>query len=692
MTKQRVQGAKSPHRFPVGVTFGAIITLASAVILGVALVTIVRTVEVQDAAQAEQTARSTANTIVGAVQKLFETTFAVADFTAGGLDALHATKPADGNGYDALVRNMVTDGRYGAWLAWEGGLAGTESGAIPRGADVSSYFHQNGMELLRERVPDEILRSDLFRVPRLQGKAILLEPHAIEAENGDPTLVTSFAKPLEIDGRVVGVLAVDVKLDAIADAVAELEGAKGATLAIVSDDGRIAVANGRDVGAQPASALGPRLAALFDRSKRTGDGFGTSTVDGRPSVTGWATIRFGNVAKPWHLLMIVPEVQLFATSGRGQAAVVGVCGAALAAILILALATMQALVGTPLARVSGAIADIGAGLFEVAVPGGRRRDEIGDIARAVMRLQESRLEIARLREQQGESEYRRIAEREADMARLSADFSGSIERVAGSLNTISRKVEAQSQDLAANVVSTMGQIEGLASAAASTRVGMNEAALATTSLINSIEAIETHIDTGRRTSRVVEKDAEATEHSLSDLRRAVGAVGRVIRLIRTIAEQVNLISLNATIEAARAGASGRGFAVVAQEVKELANQTAAATLDVQSLVAAIETASEAAAERVDTMRRTFVGAQAVSTTIADQLELQSRATGSLRQLVARALDSATAVETTAASLNHATKRVGAGADVLQVQGGVLHAEVAALNDEMRRFVDTLVAA
>jgi methyl-accepting chemotaxis protein len=69
-------------------------------------------------------------------------------------------------------------------------------------------------------------------------------------------------------------------------------------------------------------------------------------------------------------------------------------------------------------------------------------------------------------------------------------------------------------------------------------------------------------------------------------------IGKVIETITYISEQTNLLSLNATIEAARAGNAGKGFAVVAGEIKDLARQTAEATMDIQRMVTGIQKVSE----------------------------------------------------------------------------------------------------
>ncbi|TKJ16843.1 GAF domain-containing protein [Blastococcus sp. CCUG 61487] len=97
---------------------------------------------------------------------------------------------------------------------------------------------------------------------------------------------------------------------------------------------------------------------------------------------------------------------------------------------------------------------------------------------------------------------------------------------------------------------------------------------------NVLSASSVAADSQRLTS-----DANAEVTSLGELS---GDIDKVVKVIRGIAEQTNLLALNATIEAARAGDAGRGFAVVAGEVKELANETARATTEVDSKITAIQ--------------------------------------------------------------------------------------------------------
>ncbi|EZP64754.1 methyl-accepting chemotaxis protein [Pseudomonas sp. RIT357] len=129
--------------------------------------------------------------------------------------------------------------------------------------------------------------------------------------------------------------------------------------------------------------------------------------------------------------------------------------------------------------------------------------------------------------------------------------------------------------------------------------------------------------------------------SVADLAGQVREIGKVIDVIRGIADQTNLLALNAAIEAARAGEQGRGFAVVADEVRALAHRTQISTVDIEKMIGEVQVGAD---DAVAAMNKSLTWANNTQTLAQNAGEALERITASVAKINERNLVIASASE------------------------------------------------
>jgi len=162
------------------------------------------------------------------------------------------------------------------------------------------------------------------------------------------------------------------------------------------------------------------------------------------------------------------------------------------------------------------------------------------------------------------------------------------------------------------------------------------ASTAADELSRSIAEINRQLAHATEVVRAATTEAQSTNRDIAGLAQAAQKIDDVVKLIQSVAGQTNLLALNATIEAARAGTAGKGFAVVAAEVKALAVQTAKATDDIASQIAAVQASTHSAVRAIGGISGRMEEIQQFTAAIASAVEQQHASTSEISSNVAAA--------------------------------------------------------
>ncbi len=265
------------------------------------------------------------------------------------------------------------------------------------------------------------------------------------------------------------------------------------------------------------------------------------------------------------------------------------------------------------------------GEIEATIPDTDKKDEIGDMARAVDVFRDAMRERARLEHEEVVAAERRL-ERQRLVDAMIHDFDRTVQRILVTVDTQIARMLETAEGLTMLATDAEGRGEVVAGAAQETSSTVATVASATEELTASIEEINRQIGSARDVVGRAGEVAGSTRAEMHELAGAAERIGEVVGLIHAIAAQTNLLALNATIEAARAGEAGRGFAVVAQEVKNLAQQTAKATEEISAQVGGIQTSTTGAVKAIEDIVHIMDDIDRMTVTIATTVDEQRAAT------------------------------------------------------------------
>ena len=340
-----------------------------------------------------------------------------------------------------------------------------------------------------------------------------------------------------------------------------------------------------------------------------------------------------------------------------------------------------------LSRVMGRLADND---LTTEVPGCKRRDEIGGMARAVEVFKRNGIERRALQER----EMAEIAQREERSRRRDAATAAFNSDVAGIMETVSSaatELDATSNSLSSTAEQAARQASIVAAGAEEANANVQTVAAATEELSASISEISQQMTEARTVAGHANDESRRANERIQGLVESAQRIGEVVRLIQDIASQTNLLALNATIEAARAGDAGKGFAVVAGEVKTLASQTAKATEEITGQVQAVQHATQEAVQAIAGIGETIGRIHEISAAIAAAVEQQGAATNEIARNVAQASAGTSEVTSNIAAVNEVARETGESANHVLKAVGDLNTQSTRLQATIDSFIREMSA-
>ncbi len=290
----------------------------------------------------------------------------------------------------------------------------------------------------------------------------------------------------------------------------------------------------------------------------------------------------------------------------------------------------------------------------------------------------------------------------ADMKNMQQGLRNTIQHISSSVDQIaaaSEELSAVSSETTANLQQQSTEIEQAATAVNQMTAAVDEVAR---NAVSTSEASRQSEQTAQRGREQVLKAVQSitalttgvtdTQREIEQLAERVHGIGKVLDVIRAIADQTNLLALNAAIEAARAGEAGRGFAVVADEVRALAHRTQQSTQEIEQMIGSIRAGTDQSVSAMQSCNGLASATLEVAEAAGQALEEITRSISEINErnlLIASASEQQAQVarevdrnlvgirDLSAQVLNGATHTDGAGQDLARM--------AADLNEAVARF-------
>jgi methyl-accepting chemotaxis protein len=345
-----------------------------------------------------------------------------------------------------------------------------------------------------------------------------------------------------------------------------------------------------------------------------------------------------------------------------------IIGSSVLALLVglIAALVITRLIVSPLRSVIRAAQQIASGDLSATVEV-KRRDEIGQLMLAMQQMG-------------------------ASLSGIVSGLQAGIEQLATSAHSLSAVTEQTNLE----VNSQREETEQVATAMNQMTATVHDVARNAEEAAQAAQTADGKVESGQQVVRqsmqrieALASSASSASHSIENLSAEIQNIGKVLGVIKSVAEQTNLLALNAAIEAARAGEQGRGFAVVADEVRALAKRTQQSTEEIERLVISLQSGAQASVAQIQS------SGELVKMAVSDALQTESAlgsiaaAVSMIQQMNQQIAAAAEQQSSVAEEINRSVTSIRASADqsAVAMQGNAASSiELAQLGTELKGMV------